>query len=280
VLRTFSSAQPLGVDDYEAALEICASNPAMNAFVAARLLEGGPAAVGSTLGVRAGHRLRSICWAAANVVPVAADDAALDAFATRLRRHRRRCSSVFGEADQVLPLWDRLSRHWGTPRSIRREQPVLAVSTSPLASGRSIDPRVRAARPDEVGLVLPASAHMFTEEIGYPPYIGSDREYRRLVSSLIDRGHTYVIVEDGKVVFKADIGSIASDVAQIQGVWVAPSRRGQGIATPAMNAVVEHILARHASTVTLYVNGFNQAARRTYAGAGFHQVGTFATIIL
>ncbi|TWP34424.1 GNAT family N-acetyltransferase [Leekyejoonella antrihumi] len=259
---------------------MCATNPAMNAFVAARLVEGGPAAVASTFGVRNGTRLRAICWVAANVVPVEADDAALDAFASRLRRHRRRCSSIFGDADQVLPLWDRLSRHWGTPRSLRRDQPVLAVSSPPLASGRTMDPRVRPARPDEVDLVLPASAHMFTEEIGYPPYLGSDREYRRLVASLIDRGHTYVIVEHGKVVFKADIGSLASGVAQIQGVWVAPSRRGQGIATPAMNAVVQQILDRHASMVTLYVNGFNEAARRTYAAAGFRQMGTFATVIL
>lgn len=280
VLRTFSSAQPLGVDDFDAALEICATGPAMNAFVAARLLEGGPACAGSVLGVRSGHRLRSICWAAANVVPVAADADALDAYASRLRRHRRRCSSIFGDAEQVLPLWERLKRHWGMPRSVRPEQPLLAVSSPPLADGRVIDPRVRVARPDEVDLVLPAAAHMFTEEIGYPPYLGSDREYRRLVTSLVERGHTYVIVDDAQVVFKADIGSLAGGVAQIQGVWVAPARRGKGLATPAMNAVVQHVLDFHASTVTLYVNGYNEAARRTYAAAGFRQIGTFATIIL
>ncbi len=280
MLRTFNPARPLAAEDYHAALELCACDPAMNAFVAARLAEQGPGATNSAFAVHRGGRLRSLCWAAANVVPVGADDEALEAFAGRLRRHRRRCSSIFGDATQVLPLWDRLERHWGPARSLRPDQPVLSIASPPMADGRPMDPRVRVARPDEVDLVVPAAAHMFTEEIGYPPFVGSDRDYRRLVSSLIERRRTYVITEGSRVIFKADVGSVAGGVAQIQGVWVAPQHRGQGIATPAMNAVVQHVMDFHAPTVTLYVNGFNVAARRTYAAAGFRQVGRFATIIL
>ncbi len=280
MLRTFNPAHPLSAGDYQAALDLCASDPVVNAFVASRLIEQGPGSTSSVLAVRGGHGLRSLCWASANIVPVSADPEALDAFAGRLRRHRRRCSSIFGDARQVLALWERLERHWGPPRSVRPDQPLMSVSSPPLADGREMDPRVRVARPDEVDVVLPASAHMFTEEIGYPPYVGSDRDYRRLVSSFIEKGRTYVIVEDSQVVFKADVGSIAAGVAQIQGVWVAPRHRGHGIAAPAMNAVVQHVMDFHASTVSLYVNGFNEAAKRTYRRAGFRQVGTFATVIL
>ncbi|RNI23320.1 GNAT family N-acetyltransferase [Flexivirga caeni] len=259
---------------------MCAVDPLANVFVAARLLEGGPAFAAALLGVDEGRRLRSVCWTSANVVPIGADDAALDAFAGRLRRKRRRCSSIFGDAEQVLGLWARLERHWGDARSVRRDQPMMAVSAPPSTGCDPIDGRVRPARPDEVDLVLPASAAMFTEEIGYPPYVGSDRDYRRMVSALIGAGHTYVIIEGGRVVFKADIGSLAAGVAQLQGVWVAPDSRGQGLAEPAMRAVVQHILETTASTVTLYVNNYNEPALRTYHAAGFRQVGTFATVIL
>ena len=87
---------------------------------------------------------------------------------------------------------------------------------------------MRLARPGEVDLVLPAAEHMFTHEIGYPPYRGSHRSYRTLLQRLIDQRHTYVIVERGRVIFKADLGSVALGCAQIQGVWVAPELRGYG----------------------------------------------------
>ncbi|GAB3496111.1 GNAT family N-acetyltransferase [Flexivirga lutea] len=280
MLRTLGGARALGPGDFSAALDLCAADPLANVFVAARLIEGGPSYVGALLGTDDGRRLRSMCWTSANVVPIAADDAALDAFAVRLRRKRRRCSSIFGDAEQVLGLWQRLERHWGDARSVRPDQPMLAVSSLPAHATGPVDARVRRARLDEVDEVLPASAAMFTEEIGYPPYTGSDREYRRMVTSLISAGHTFVVTEGHRVVFKADVGSLAAGVAQLQGVWVAPERRGQGLATPAMRAVVQQVIETIAPTVTLYVNGYNEPALRTYHAAGFRQVGTFATVIL
>lgn len=273
-------ARVLTRDDYAAALELCELDPLTNVFVAARLIEGGSYVTSSALGVEDADGLRALCWMSANVVPVNADPAALDAFADRLRRHQRRTSSLFGEARQVIGLWERLRRHWGPPRSLRAHQPMMAATTAPLADGRELDPRVRPARLEETDLVLPASAHMFTEEIGYRPYVGSDRDYRRMVSALIAAGQTFVLIERGRVVFKADIGSLAGGVAQIQGVWVAPDRRGEGIAGPAMNAVVQHVMDFYAPTVTLYVNDYNEAAVRTYTSAGFRTVGEFATVIL
>jgi hypothetical protein len=133
---------------------------------------------------------------------------------------------------------------------------------------------------DEVDLVMPAAAAMFTEEIGYPPYRGSGQLYRQGITSLIGAGHTFVRVDAGEVVFKADVGSVALGVAQVQGVWVAPHRRGRGLAEPAMAAVVEQVRAEIAGVVTLYVNDFNVAARATYARVGFAEIGSFATVLM
>lgn len=280
MLRTLSGARTLGPGDFTAALDLCAVDPLANVFVAARLIEGGPPYAAALLGADEGRRLRALCWTSANVVPIGADGAALDAFASRLRRKRRRCSSIFGDAEQVLGLWGRLEKHWGDARSIRHDQPMMAVSAVPAKRSGPIDARVRRARMDELDQVLPASAAMFHEEIGYPPYVGSDREYRRMVASLIAAGHTFVVTEGHQVIFKADVGSLAAGVAQVQGVWVAPEHRGKGLATPAMRAVVRHIIETIAPTVTLYVNAYNEPALRTYHAAGFRQVGKFATVIL
>lgn len=94
---------------------------------------------------------------------------------------------------------------------------------------------------------------------------------------LITTGRAFGMVRDGRVVFKADVGSVAGSVCQVQGVWLDPALRGQGLAAPAMATVVR--LARSiAPTVTLYVNDYNKPARATYARVGFADVGEFATI--
>ena len=138
--------------------------------------------------------------------------------AARIMRQRRQCASIFGPSEQVVGLWNRLGPSWGPVRAIRGHQPLLTTSTRPRARP-AYRPRVRPARLDEVGLVVPAAAHMFTEEIGYPPYFGSDRGYRASVAALIRQGHTFIRVEDGEVIFKADVGSSP---------WVARRFRASG----------------------------------------------------
>ena len=280
MLRTKSAVRALTTADRDQALEVCARDTRTNVFVAARILEGGLAtSPGAVLGYAEGPGLQAICWVSANLVPVGCDGPALAAFAITMRRWRRQCSSVFGPSDMVLPLWEALRPTWGEPRAVRTHQPVLATAGT-LPSGAPRDPQVRLARFDEVDLVMPAAAAMFTEEIGYPPYRGSGQLYRQGVASLIRQGHTFVRVDDGEVVFKADIGSVALGVAQVQGVWVAPRWRGQGLAAPAMAAVVEQVRAEIASVVTLYVNDFNASARATYARVGFTEIGSFATVLM
>ena len=281
MLRTRSPVRPLPVSDRDAALAICARNRVSNVFAAARIDEGAlRSSPGSVLGHYRDGDLTGLAWVSANVVPVELDDDGLTATAAKISRLRRQCASIFGPSDQVNGLWDRLSPTWGPARTLRTRQPLMTTATRPSRLGLDLDPEVRAARPDEVEIVLPAAAHMFTEEIGYPPYFGSDRGYRSGITSLIRQGHTFVRVEHGEVVFKADVGSLALGCAQIQGVWLHPRLRGQGRSVPAMAAVLELVLDGLADEVSLYVNDFNTAARATYDRCGFAAVGTFTTVLL
>lgn len=280
MLRTLSPVRAYGLQDVRAALDVCAEDPVNNVFVAARIQESGLVGTrGPLFGYESGGE-RALCWCSANVVPVEASPRALGALATKVVRRRATASSVFGPADQVLDLWGRLERHWGTAREVRSNQPVMTMQTRPSVLGMPVDQSVRPARTDELDILVPAAAAMFTEEIGYPPFRGSGTGYRAGVARLIEQGHSLVRVEDGQVVFKADLGSVALGVAQVQGVWVHPDWRGQGLAAPAMAAVVEHTIAHVAPVVTLYVNDFNERALRTYRRVGFVQTGTFATVLL
>lgn len=281
MLRTRNPVHALSPSDRDAALEVCARNLAANVFVAARILEGVLSTQpGSLLGYKDGGQLDSLCWSSANLVPVETGDTSIPFYADRVRRWRRHCASILGPADQVTELWRQLSSAWGPARAVRSRQPLMSTQTPPSELGVELDPRVRPATVDEVDLVMPAAAHMFEGEIGYPPYTGSGAAYRSALLALIERGHTYVVVEGGEVVFKADLGSVALGCAQIQGVWLAPHLRGRGLSVPAMAAVVEQVMASRARWVTLYVNDFNESARATYRHVGFEDVGAFSTVLL
>lgn len=280
MLRTRQPIRLLGVDDVDDALDLCAQDPAANVFVASRILDGGLGS-GSTAahGYFVDGRLEAFVWSYANVVPVGTGPESWGPLAGQVKRMRRRSASFLGPREEVLGLWQQTRSAFPRPRAMRSEQPLMATRTPPSQLGFDVDARVRPARLDEVDLVLPAAEHMFTHEIGYRPYTGSPAFYRDSIWRLIRQGRTYVVIEDGRVIFKADIGSVALDACQVQGVWLSPELRGRGLAAGFMASVVEQTMADHAPFVTLYVNDYNVAAVATYDRIGMQRVGTFATIL-
>ncbi|VDG76811.1 Predicted acetyltransferase [Actinobaculum suis] len=228
------------------------------------------------------QEITALAWDGGNVIPLGFTPAGLDELADSLLSRRRIASSFVGPATQVMGLWERTRHDWGPARDIRSCQLSMVMDRPSAVAPDSL---VRPARFAEAGLVLPASVAMFTEEVGYDPMIYGN-SYAHRVSTLISAGHTFVRVENDaltgqpRVIFKADIGALAGGVAQIQGVWTAPDRRGQGIATHAMAAVVSHILENIAPTVSLYVNNYNLRAVQVYKKVGFTRREDWATILL
>lgn len=224
-----------------------------------------------------GGRLEGLCFAGPNLVPLQGNQSALRVFADRAVRRGRMCSSLVGPADQVLGLWEELAPDWGPAREVRADQPLMAMGTVPDVES---DPLVRPVRPDELDAYLPAAVAMFVEEVGVDPCAeDGGLSYRARVAELISAGRAFARFEDGRVVFKAEIGSLSGKVGQIQGVWVRPSRRGHGLATHGTAAVVEHLVRDLRRSASLYVNGFNAPARAAYQRVGFRQVGRYATVL-
>ena len=266
--------------DLDEVLEICDREPVTNVFVSSRVRAVGldPGRLGAQMwGYTESGRIASLCYCGANMVPVAATSAAVAAFADRARLQGRRCSSIVGPAEAVGELWALLAPYWGRPREIRARQPVMTISTAPLVPP---DPLVRHVRPDELDTLLPAAIAMFTEEVGVSP-IGPDggASYRARVAELIRAGRSYARIEDGQVVFKAEIGAVTPLACQVQGVWVPPELRGRSHASRGMAAVVTEALRSVAPLVSLYVNDFNAPARAAYQRAGFTETSMFSSVL-
>ena len=223
------------------------------------------------------RQLESVCWLGANVIPVEATPPAVIAFADLAAINPRQCSSIVGPADAVLGFWDRIAPVWGSAREVRACQPLLAVDAPPAVQA---DPAVRLVRPDEINALFPAAVAMYTEEVGVSPLADrGEHRYRQRIADLVHARRAYARFIDGRVVFKAELAVVTKHTAQVQGVWVDPAYRGRGLAVTGMASVVRDALRRVAPTVSLYVNDFNEPARRAYARIGFREVGTFATVL-
>lgn len=268
----------LGGRDNAAVRRVLATDPVASCMVAGRVEEYGidHPAFGGYMWSRGGAD-QSLCFSGANLIPLLGDADDMRAFVDRALRGPRLCSSVVGRAEYALPMWERLEPTWGPAREVRPDQPLMVLDRDPLVAP---DPLVRPVRPEELDVYFPAAVAMFTEEVGIDPCSGDGgANYRRRVASLIATGRAWARFEHGRVVFKAEVGSQSSAVGQIQGVWVAPDRRGCGLGISG-SAAVAAAIAAEGRLPSLYVNSFNHRARAAYTRVGFRQVATFATVLL
>jgi predicted GNAT family acetyltransferase len=278
---TTTTTRVLEPGDLEAALEVLGRDPVANAFVASRVNGAGldPWRLGGEMwGWYAGGRLTSLCYAGANLVPICAVPEAIRAFAERARRTGRRCSSIVGPAGPTAELWALLEPSWGPAREVRARQPLMV--TRSLPADIAPDPYVRRVRRDEIDVIMPACVAMFTEEVGVSPLAGDGGLlYQARVAELVTTGRSFARIEDGRVVFKAEIGAVTRHACQIQGVWVAPEHRGRGLSETGMSAVLHYALRDVAPVVSLYVNDYNTPARAAYHRVGFTEVGAFMSVL-
>lgn len=274
---------------------LLALNPCENVYLIALLEVTGTAQIGSPagtlLGIFDGDRPVAAYWVGGNIIPVAATPGTNQALADKLNSDGRYSCSLIGARSIILDLQSRLN--WGRPRGVRDRQPLLAISSDPQIEP---DEAVSLVTLEQLSAVFAASVDMFTNEVGFSPLEGGQASYLARVRSIIRGKNCFARISDTlpqggavggwpatnqaeQVLFKADIGIRSPRIVQVQGVWVHPEVRQQGLGAAGMAALVAQTRAAGHTTVSLYANDFNEVALRMYTRVGFEQVGTFATIM-
>lgn len=280
MLTTRHGVRPLGAPDLDAFLLLTAQDPVVNVFAdyRARTTNLEPRWLGGEMWGRfVDGELVAACHVGANLVPVqaSADDART--FAERALTRGRTVSTIVGPHDAVRVLWDGLAGSWGRPRETRWAQPHLELSDAPLVEP---DPAVRRTTREDLDELYPACVAMYTEEVGVSPEYGGGADlYRARVTQLMNRGWSFARFDEGRLVFKAEVACASPYAAQVQGVWVPPDRRGEGLAISGMAAVADLVRREIAPVVSLYVNEWNTPARRAYASVGFRETASFSTVM-
>ena len=183
---------------------------------------------------------------------------------------------IMGEQDRINELWSYCAN--------AGQQMRLACTESLLEFSYPIEvhaeaPQLRLATKDELDLVLPIQAEMALEESGVDPRDVDPEGFRRRCLRRIEQGRTWVVIEDGKLMFKADIISETSDVVYLEGVWVNEEKRLNGYGASCMSQLSRSLLER-AKSVCLLVNYKNTNAQAFYRRCGYQFRATYLTIFL
>ncbi len=272
--------RPLGPADLDAFLRLTGRDPVVNVFAEyrARTTSLEPRWLGGEVWGRwVGGELVAACHVGANLVPIGASEDDARAFGERALARGRTVSTLVGPHDAVRAFWNTVAAAWGRPRDQRWVQPHLVLSG---AAEVEPDPEVRRTIRSDLEELYPACVAMYTEEVGVSPEVGGGGDlYRARVLQLMSRGWSFARFDRGRLVFKAEVACASPYAAQIQGVYVVPDRRGEGLAERGMAAVADIVRREIAPAVSLYVNEWNLPARRAYERVGFAQTSTFSTVM-
>jgi ribosomal protein S18 acetylase RimI-like enzyme len=246
-------------------LEFCAEEPVERVFLEDVARRG----LGRFEAVERDGRLTALCHVGANVVP---SGAGCSVFARAAARGRPRM--VIGEERAVGELWDVARHRMARPRADRPGQPVYVIEQPPEAGGTGLRP----ATLDDLELLVPACARTHLEEIGVNPLRRDPEGFRWRTRAQVEEGRSWLWVEDGAILFKAEASAWTPSAIQIQQVWVDPDVRGRGNAQRGMRDLVRLLLGR-VPRVCLFVRAENAAAIRVYEAIGMTRTGFYRSLL-
>jgi hypothetical protein len=137
---------------------------------------------------------------------------------------------------------------------------------------------LRGATHDDLELLVPACAAAHEEEIGVDPLARDPEGFRWRTRSQIQEGRSWLWVEDGTILFKAEASAWTPSAVQVQQVWVDPPARGQGFAQRGMRDLCRLLLER-VPAVCLFVRPENAPAIRVYEAIGMVRWGSYRSLI-
>jgi predicted GNAT family acetyltransferase len=107
-----------------------------------------------------------------------------------------------------------------------------------------------------------------------------DREgFLGRVARRIEQGRVFVVFEGEKLLFKADIIAETDQVAYLEGIYVAPENRGQGVGSGCLAQLSLDLLERFENICLLSNLDFTNA-HKSYHRAGYRSTGQCTTLFV
>ena len=119
---------------------------------------------------------------------------------------------------------------------------------------------------------------MAQEEGGSSPLKRDPSGFRNRTSRRIEQNRVWVLLEDNRLIFKADVVSQTPEVTYLEGIYVHPEERRKGHGLRCLTHLSS--LLADTKTICLTVNDLNKSAVALYEKVGFKFHSNYETIYL
>ena len=271
-------AEPLGNSESAEVLAYLERRPIHTAYLAGLIRDNG---IESALnrGTFYGYRnqlgeLEGVALIGHATLMESSSDQAIQAFA-QTAQHCQSVHLIMFEENQIEKFWAGYSipgqemHHAGRQLLFELRWPIEVSKVSNL----------RLANIEDLPLLIPVHAEMAREESGVDPREQDADGFCQRYARRIEQGRTWVLIEDGKLVFKAEVLAETPETTYVEGVWVNPEVRRQGYGRRCMSQLARMLLWRTKS-ICLFVNDENEDTQRFYKQAGYHLRSVYDTVFL
>ena len=209
-------------------------------------------------------------------------DAALAAFA-RLIHNSDKVHVIVGEDVKIEQFWRHFTISESVPHQVGREllfEQRNTVRQQRWSATRNTVHGLRLATLEDLSVVMTTHAKMACEELGLvDPIVADPKGFPERCARRIQQRRVWVLIENGSLVFKADIVADTPDAIYLEGIYVNPEKRGQGYGLSCLTQLSRNLLKRTGS-ICLLVNERNHKAHTFYHRAGFRLRSYYTTIFL
>ena len=200
----------------------------------------------------------------------------LHAFALLARQSETPIHVMMSDGKTTETFWNYYADFNQKPRRICTEL-LFELSFPFLVQDCQWD--VRLAKTDELEQVAEAHAEVAFIESGVDPLLKDREGFLKRTLRRIEKERTFVVFENGKLLFKADIAAETSNVYYLEGIYVAPEMRGKNVGASCL-AKLSLELLNHKEHICLLTNVDFDNAHRSFEKAGYKNTDCCTTIFV
>jgi predicted GNAT family acetyltransferase len=189
------------------------------------------------------------------------------------------CSNTFmilGEQERIAQFWNHYADDGREISVVCRE---LLFELRNSVKVRAELAGFRQATLADLDLIAPVHAAMAEAESGINPLAVDPEGFCKRVARRINKGRIWVLVENDQLIFKADVQADTPEVIYLEGIYVNPARRGQGVGRRCLAQLTRELLKR-TKLICVLVNEDNEKAHAFYRLSNFKLREYYTTTFL
>lgn len=206
----------------------------------------------------------------------ARSDEALKAFAYVARKAETPIHIIMSDGTVTERFWNHYSSGASKPRLSFTE--LLFELNFPLLV-QKCEWTIRNAQMEELEQVAQAQAEVAFIESGIDPMLKDREGFLKRVARRIEQKRIFVVMKDGKLVFKADIIAETAETAYLEGIYVSKEFRGKGVGSSCLASLSRSLLSR-VSHVSLLSNVSFHGAHKSFIKAGYKNTDQCTTLFV